>query len=154
MKEHMETKHLGIFFNCDLCQHRFASVLSMFFSICTICPRSSDPFNIVTYYIKRGHYFLDIQQDPDPTALLLQLSTAVRILFCEEELEKLGENKAGEGFFHMSSQSSQKKFRLKRFSSERGSVSFQQKYISLLLQVLTQVSSQAASHTEAQTGPG
>ena len=25
----------------------------------TVCPRSSDPFYIVTYYIKWGHYFLD-----------------------------------------------------------------------------------------------
>ena len=25
----------------------------------TLCPRSSDPFYIVTYYIKWGHYFLD-----------------------------------------------------------------------------------------------
>ena len=27
---------------------------------CTVCPRSSDPFYVVTYYIKMGHYFLDI----------------------------------------------------------------------------------------------
>ena len=27
----------------------------------TVCPGSSDPFYIVTYYIKWGHYFLDIQ---------------------------------------------------------------------------------------------
>ena len=26
----------------------------------TVCPRSSDPFYIVTYYIKLDHYFLDI----------------------------------------------------------------------------------------------
>ena len=29
----------------------------------TICPGSSDPFYLVTYYIKWGHYFLDIQYD-------------------------------------------------------------------------------------------
>ena len=28
---------------------------------CTICPGSSDPVYIVTYYIKWGHYFLDTQ---------------------------------------------------------------------------------------------
>ena len=28
----------------------------------TVCPRSSDPFYIVSYYNKTGHYFLDIQQ--------------------------------------------------------------------------------------------
>ena len=27
----------------------------------TVCPRSSDPLYIVSYYIKWGHYFLDIQ---------------------------------------------------------------------------------------------
>ena len=27
----------------------------------TVCPRSSDPFYKVSYYIKWGHYFLDIQ---------------------------------------------------------------------------------------------
>ena len=32
-----------------------------FMLLCTICPRSSDPFYIVTYYIKWGYYFLDIQ---------------------------------------------------------------------------------------------
>ena len=26
----------------------------------TVCPRSSDPFYVVTYYNKMGHYFLDI----------------------------------------------------------------------------------------------
>ena len=27
----------------------------------TVCPGSSDPFYIITYYIKVGYYFLDIQ---------------------------------------------------------------------------------------------
>ena len=27
--------------------------------IYTVCPRSSDPFYIVTYYMNLGHYFLD-----------------------------------------------------------------------------------------------
>ena len=27
----------------------------------TVCPSSSDPFDIVTYYVKTGHYFLDKQ---------------------------------------------------------------------------------------------
>ena len=29
--------------------------------LATVCQRSSDPFNILTYYIEWGHYFLDIQ---------------------------------------------------------------------------------------------
>ena len=29
----------------------------------TVCPRNSDPFYIVTYYIKWGHHFLDRRYD-------------------------------------------------------------------------------------------
>ena len=29
--------------------------------VCTICPRSGDPFKIVTILYQMGHYFLDIQ---------------------------------------------------------------------------------------------
>ena len=45
------------------------------FSPHTVCPGRSDPFYIVTYYLKWGHYFLDIQyiwtnKDPDPQRYL------------------------------------------------------------------------------------
>ena len=47
---------------CVLCQF-----------ICTICPRSSYPFYIVTYFEKMGHYFLDhLAPNPRPWTILLQ----------------------------------------------------------------------------------
>ena len=49
-------------------------------SVNTVCPRSSDPFYIVTYY-KMGHYFLDKQFDKIIVTTIHKINKLLLLLY-------------------------------------------------------------------------
>ena len=54
MSDGAETKYLLVKGNSK--DNVYCNKYYHFMLLCTICPRSSDPFYIVTYYIKWGYY--------------------------------------------------------------------------------------------------
>ena len=60
-KKHLYVRFstLAILWKLVVLAHRNVPSSISALATCTVCPRSSDPFYIVSYYDKMGHYFLD-----------------------------------------------------------------------------------------------